>query len=305
MSRKTAKEVVLLLGLPCVIAYAIYSGVTGTGFYRWLVDLNLRLQGNGPYDVYTMLLMIPMFAFSLGILFAICSAAGWVIDRLPFTPATGSDAPAAAAAANNRADAPDVLRARKALVVFFLVLSVALMVVGGRVGLIAYRKTNPSVTFEPLNLADGVPPRTTHVKLTGVAVPSMEMRYGESNRYDTRWEAYIPVLPPHWRQGDPVVYFLHPEDSEYLQHSKPVMISQTGVLIPDGLPGPAAFLFKKHGIALGTPPIVLDTDPEADLDPLIETAAWCVGAGLLLLGVFGSLTVSWARARIRGRRLAS
>ena len=113
------------------------------------------------------------------------------------------------------------------------------------------------------------------------------------------------MLPPHWRPGDPVVYFLHPLDSEYLQHSKPVMIGQQGVLIRDGLPGPAAFLFKKHGITLGTPPIVLETDTDAELSPLIEVAVWCVGAGLLLLGIFGSLTVSWALGRIRRRRLAS
>ena len=121
----------------------------------------------------------------------------------------------------------------------------------------------------------------------------------------SNWEAYIPVLPPHWRQGDPVVYFLHPLESDYLQHSKPVMIGQQGVLIRDGLPGPAAFLFKKHGITLGTPPIVLETDTEADLGPLVETAAWCVGVGLLVFGIFGSLTVSWFLGRFRRRRLAS
>ena len=113
------------------------------------------------------------------------------------------------------------------------------------------------------------------------------------------------MLPPHWRQGDPVVYFLHPLESDYLQHSKPVTIGQPGVLIPDGLPGAAAFLFKKHGITLGTPPIVLETDTDAELSPLLEIAAWCGGSGSCFLGIFGSLTVSWALGRIRRRRLAS
>ena len=304
MSRKTAKEVVLLLGLPCALAYAIYSMVTGTGFFRWLVDLELTLQGNGPYEVYTKLLMIPMFAFSFGILIAVRLAAGWVINRLPFPADTASDAPAPAPAADNRNVTADVRRTQKTLVVFFLVISVVSMVVGVRAGLIAYRKSNQAVTFEPVNLADGIPPRSTHVKLTGLADPSLEIRFNDFGT-SSNWEAYIPVLPPNWRQGNPVVYFLHPLESDYLQHSKPVMIGQQGVLIRDGLPGPAAFLFKKHGITLGTPPIVLETDTDAELSPLIEIAAWCGGAGLLLLGIFGSLTVSWALGRVRRRRLAS
>ena len=304
MSRQTANEVVLLLGLPCALGYAMYSGMTGTGFFGWLVDLELMLQGKGPYRVDTNLLMIPMFVVSLGILSAVCRAAGWVINRLPFPPATSSDAPAPAPAADNGNVPADVRRVRKTLVVFFLVISVASMVVGVRAGLIAYRKSNEVVTFEPLNLADGIPPRSTHVKLTGLAVPSLEIRFNDFWR-SSNWEAYIPVLPPHWRQGDPVVYFLHPLESDYLQHSKPVMIGQPGVLIRDGLPGPAAFLFKRHGITLGTPPIVLETDTDADLDPLLETAGWCGGGGLLVFGIFGSLTVSWALGRIRRRRLAS
>jgi hypothetical protein len=93
--------------------------------------------------------------------------------------------------------------------------------------------------------------------------------------------------------------------SDYLQHSGPVTIGQPGVLIRDGLPGPAAFLFKKHGIKLGTPPIVLETDREADLYPLLETAFWCALFGLLVLGIFGSLTVRWLRERSRRSRLAS
>ena len=303
MSRKTAKEVVLLLGLPCALAYAIYSMITGTGFFRWLVDLELTLQGNGPYEVDTKLLMIPMFAFSFGILIAVRLAAGWVINRLPFPADTASDAPAPAPADKRNVPA-DVRRTQKTLVVFFLVISVVSMVVGVRAGLIAYRKSNQAVTFEPVNAADGIPPRSTHVKLTGLADPSLEIRFNDFGT-SSNWEAYIPVLPPNWRQGDPVVYFLHPLESDYLQHSKPVMIGQQGVLIREGLPGPAAFLFKKHGITLGTPPIVLETDTEADLGPLLKLRLGASGVGLLVFGIFGALTVSWFLDRFRRRRLAS
>ena len=286
MSRKTAEEVVVLMLTCCAVAYPFYAWITDTGLFRWFVDLELTLQGNGPYEVTDRLLLIPVYAVTWGIFIAASNAAGWVIRRLPLTPATMSDAPAPAAAADNKTG--------RAIVVVFLVGGVVSTIAGVRAGVIAYRKSNEVVTFEPFNLADGIPPRSTRVKLTGLADPSLEIQF----KIDIR-ESYIPVLPPHWRQGDPIVYFLHPHPSDYLQHSKPVMIAQQGVLIRDGLPGAAAFLFKKHGITLGTPPIVLDPDTEAELSTLLEIASWCTVLGLLVLGIFGSLTVSWLRKRHR------
>ena len=276
MSRKTAREVVILISTCCAVAYPFYSWITGTGLFRWFVELELTLQGNGPYEVDTSWLMIPVFVVTWGIFLAAYRAIGWLMSQPALSPATMSEAPAA----DNRTGQADVKRVQKIAVVFFLVSGVVSMVVAARIAWVCYRKSNEAVTYEPLNLADGIPPRTTHVKLTGLAVPSLEMRYNEFNR-SSHWEAYIPVLPPHWRQGDPVVYFLHPMHSDYLQHSGPVTIGQPGVLIRDGLPGPAAFLFKKHGIKLGTPPIVLETDREADLCTLFlkpRFGAPCLGS---------------------------
>ena len=55
-------------------------------------------------------------------------------------------------------------------------------VVGVRAGVIAYRKSSEAVTFEALNLADGVPPSSKHVKLTGLALPSLKSQYTEQLR---------------------------------------------------------------------------------------------------------------------------
>jgi hypothetical protein len=125
----------------------------------------------------------------------------------------------------------DVQRVQKIMVVFFLVSSVVSIGVGVRAALIAQRKSNEAVKFEPFNLADGIPPHSTRVKLTGLAVPSLEIQFDDYNR-SSNWQTYAPVLRAHWRQGDPVIYILHPMHSDYLQHSGPVTIGQPGVTHP-------------------------------------------------------------------------
>jgi hypothetical protein len=296
MSRKTAKEVVLLMWTCCAIAYPFYAWITDTGLFRWFADIELTRQGNGPYTVDSRLLVFCVLVATWVIFLVAYKAVGWMAGLLPLSPATIAEVPAPAPADENKTPPADVRRLQKVMVVFFLVGSVVSIAIGVRAALIAYRKSNKVVRFEPFNLADGTPPPSTHVKLTGVAVPSLGIQFDDHNR-SSYWQSYIPVLPAHWRQGDPVVYILHPMHSDYLQHSGPVTIAQPGVLIPDGLPGAAVFLFKKHGVTLGTPPMVLETDTEADLSPLLETAFWCIVFGLLVFGIFGALTVSWYRER--------
>src|SRR5208282_721085 len=100
MSRQTAKEVVILMWTCCAVAYPFYAWITGTGLFRWFVDLELTLQGNGPYEVDSKLLMIPVFVVTWGIFIAAYAITGWVTGRLPLPPATMSDAPAPAPAAD-------------------------------------------------------------------------------------------------------------------------------------------------------------------------------------------------------------
>jgi len=47
MSRQTAKEVVVLMWTCCAVAYPFYAWITDTGLFRWFVDLELTLPGNG------------------------------------------------------------------------------------------------------------------------------------------------------------------------------------------------------------------------------------------------------------------
>jgi hypothetical protein len=132
------------------------------------------------------------------------------------------------------------------------------------------------VNYEAFNLADGIAPRTSHVELTGLADPALAISVLNSGSRSN--ESYIPLLPPHWNHGDPVVYILL-TDGDYSQYSQPVMIRQTGVLIRDDLPSDIASAFVKHGIKLGAPPIVfesLKTYHDDHLDRYL-TAVLCFG----------------------------
>jgi len=143
----------------------------------------------------------------------------------------------------------------------FLLVSglLAIMVVAGA-GVTHDRKAQKPLTFELFNLADGIPPRSSHVEVTGLADPTMAIEVLDSGSRSER--PYIPLLPPGWHQGDPVVYFLgSPGDA--LQHSQPHLVVAKGVLIRDGLPGDIASQSRKRGIKLGTPPIVLDIGENA------------------------------------------
>lgn len=310
MSRETANRIGFWIWFFAAAVYPFYSLITDTGLYRWAVEIELTLQGSGPYEVDSRLLMTAVIVVSWGIFIAILFSAQRVIGVLR-TPRTAmSDArtnaptPAPehavvpARAADNKTD--------NAVVAIFLIVSLAAVIVGIYAGLIGYRKSSEVVSFEPLNIADGIAPRSTHVQLTGLVDPSLRIEFNDFHR-SSHWETYVPVLPPHWRRGDPVIYFLHRHgwDHQYdqlLQQSEEFTIAQKGVLIRDGLPSAAAFIFKKHGIVIGAPPIVLDTQTDADLDVYFYTALLCVVIGLVFVG---SIAWVWFRQRASRGRLAA
>jgi hypothetical protein len=277
MNQLTGKGILVAIWVCFGAAYPFYCWVAQAGLLRWLVDLELTLQGKGPYVIHPSWLMIPTLLISWIIPAAIYRPALYMMDQLLPPPAAIIEvprpmtyAPAPAPAAGDWA--------RNPVVICIAVGSLASIAVGVRAGVIAYRRSSEAVTFEALNLAGGAPPSSKHVKLTGLAVPSLKSQYTE-RRKSSYLNTYIPVVPPHWRQGDPVVYFLHP-DRDSFGNTEPVMIEQTGVLMRDALPGAAAFLCKKHGITLGTPTFVLEYDAHADVSPYIGTALYCILIGL-------------------------
>jgi hypothetical protein len=102
MSHQTAKEVVLLMLTCCAVANPFYAWTTGTGLFRWFVDLELTLQGNSPHEVDSRMVLLAVLVVTGGMFLAPYRAAGWVVGRLPLAPATMSEAPATAPAVDKK-----------------------------------------------------------------------------------------------------------------------------------------------------------------------------------------------------------
>jgi hypothetical protein len=276
MNRKIG---IRILAVACICfgaGYPFYCWVTQAGLFLWLSYLELELQGRGPYIVHASLLMIPTLVLSWVAVYFVYRPTAYLINRLlPAPPVAINELPTPVPAPS------DGKAKRNPVVVSLFVFSLVLIAVGVGAGVIGYLKTPKSVTYATLNLAGGAPPTSKYVKLTGLAIPSLKSQYTVGIRYPYDVETYIPVVPPNWRQGDPVVYFLHPFHDSF-GNSGPVMVAQTGVLIPDALPGAAAFIGRKHGLTLAKPTFVLEHDPQADMDPYLYTTAYCTIIGLCL-----------------------
>jgi hypothetical protein len=301
MTRQFVKRIFGVTWISLGAGYPFYCWVAQAGLYSWLVYLELMLEGKGPYTVHASLLMVPTVPISWMAVFALYKFFDSMVDRvLPPPPAFIGEAPKPVTDAPTPAPAVDKATGSPA-VLCLLAFSVFLIVVGVIAGVRAFRKSSAPITFEALNLNDGKPPGSKFVKLTGLALPSLKSQYTFEVRYPYDLETYTPVVPLRWRQGDPVVYFLHLHH-DALGTSGPVMIGQTGVLIRDALPGAAAFLAKKHGITLGNPTFVLDAHTDADLDPYFDTALYCTIIGLCL---FLPIAVSWVGELFPRKKLPS
>ncbi len=294
MNQLVANRILIAMFVCFGMGYPLYCWIAQAGVYSWLVDLELGLQGKGPYLVHASWLMIPTLVLSWLLGLAVYLPATRMIDRM-LAPAVALNEklrPEPVPAANAPTPVPDASNlVNNPLVLYFLAGSVALIMVGVLAGVIAYRESSTPVTFEALNLTDGVTPNSKYVKLTGLAITSLKSQYSFQVRSAPYVETYVPVVPPSWKQGDPVTYFLHPSHDTF-GNVEPVMIAQTGVLIRDGLSGPALFLCNKHGVKLSTPSFVLENDAHAEAGPYISAAFYCIAIGLAF---FLPIAGSWVK----------
>jgi hypothetical protein len=151
-------------------------------------------------------------------------------------------------------------------------------------------------SYEPFNLADGAAPRTSHVELTATVDPRLAIARLYSG--SSSMESYIPLLPPHWHHGDPVVYFLR-TDSDYSQISQSVPIRQDGEMIRDALPSDIASEFVRRGIKVAASPMVFES-AETYVDPRGDgfLAAALIAGIYAFTAIFTFASVRWAARAI-------
>jgi hypothetical protein len=244
--------------------YGLYAWLSYSGPFRWLADFEIEHFGSYQERLTAIAVSLMTLVLSAPLFF--------LIDRVIRRRPSLQPAPMTAVPIGKGPVTKTQVRA-------ILVLGLGAIVVAACAGVLGYRKLQEPVTFEPLNLADGIQPRSSHFELTGMAVPSMQIAFTGRDITTT----YMPLVPPQWHKGDPVVYFLSRDGDHLDSDSHSFQIRQQGVLIRDDLPGAVASRYEKHGIKLGTPPMVLYTAEHDDLIPYWITAALGGCFGLFLL----------------------
>jgi hypothetical protein len=170
--------------------------------------------------------------------------------------------------------------------------------IAGAAGWIGYSKTQQQLQLEALDLSTGEKPASGHVVMTALVQADLASRYtyttkvsGSARRY-----AYVPLTSSTWRRGEPIAYFLKTDASLVEGKTGPFRITTpSSRLVSNGLPGPILDLYRKHGIALVDPPVVLDLNTHAEAD-LYFWAAFLAGLpGLFCLAMSMGLTIRQRR----------
>jgi hypothetical protein len=281
----------------CLFAYALYSWMTFTGAYPWIAELEVAHFGS--YDVNATFLILVIGLVLVPAVLVLVPI--HVVRKLRGLPTVNLTAPAAVPAK------PMSPANERRIYLGIGALGLVMFLVGGA---ITYNKSQRVVTFVPFDVSGGVAPTSDYVELTGIAVPRMQLQFEEKSSGHTTTTTYIPVLPQGWKKGDPVTYFLRPNFTYYASEagshpmdadSPAFRIKQTGVLFRDDLPGLIGARYEQLAIKLGTPPIVLDTNPRSELAVYwgitFAGGIMVVMTPMLLIG----LRIKNARARKRAR----
>jgi hypothetical protein len=188
----------------------------------------------------------------------------------------------------------------------FVLLGVVALAVAAGAGWYGYAKSMETVDVESLDLSKGDTPRSTHVAITGIARTEYIIEFGTKTSGTTILDRYIPLTPANWRPGQPLVYFMKTNTTAYMPpggsmvmlspRTPPFQITtQPGVLVRDGLPGPVGEGYRKNNIAVSSPPIVLDLNPGADLQPFFVTAGVSGVLSFFMLVAAGAAAVRQRR----------
>jgi hypothetical protein len=277
---KGVKKYLVWLYMAGCFAYVGYEWYSYTGLYRFAAEWQMSMFGS--YSM-KMTLLVPLLVLLIP---------GLMVARM-----LGVEVDARRSAAVNAS--PRVV----------LALGLVLIAVAAGAGWYGYGKASAEVTFEAFDLSNSQAPQSTHVVMTGFAHTEYQVEFETKSGGSTSLDRYIPITAASWRRGDPLVYFMKTNATAYMppeggkffefsQRTPPFPITtEPGVLIKNDLPGPVVEVYRKHNVAVGPLPLVLDLDTGADTRPYFITA----GVG----GLAGfSCLLAAAMMALRHRRLA-
>ncbi|WP_157088650.1 hypothetical protein [Bradyrhizobium jicamae] len=259
-------------------AYIVYEWYAYAGVYRLAAEW--QLENYGSYQVRLILIVTILVLLSPA---AVLVSLSGMQDQLR---TAGSGAGSSA---------------------IFALLGVVALAVAAGAGWYGYTKSTEAVDVESLDLSKGDTPRSTHVTITGIARTEYIVEFGTKSGSTTTLDRYIPLTPPTWRPGQPLVYFMKTNMTAYmppggggmlmLSPRTPAfqMTTQPGVLVRDGLPGAVREHFRKNNLAVASPPIVLDLSPGAEVKPFFITAGVSGVLGFLMLVAAGAATLRQRR----------
>jgi hypothetical protein len=268
-----------------VIAYGGYAAYSYTGLYRLAAEW--QMQAFGSYES-----KLTFFAPVLILMLPVA-----LVERIfGLGPKKRSVSARAAVSGPSRASA-----ASSRLPVVLALIGLIAMALAAGAGLLGYRISLAQNNFETVDLGNNGAPGSAHVVMTAVAQTEYILKFETTVGGTTRVDAYVPLTPQNWRRGDPLVYFLKTNATVYLPAGefKPLayaretppfrMTTQPATLVRNALPGPIVEGYRKRGIALAEPQIVLDLDQDADAQP------YFVAMGVLgLIGLCCLVTAAMA-----------
>lgn len=277
---KSGLKWVIWLYIAAASAYIFYEWYAYAGVYRLAAEW--QLENYGSYQVRLTLIVTILVLLSPA---AVLVSLSGMQDQLR---TAGSGAGSSA--------------------IFALLGGVVALAVAAGAGWYGYAKSMETFDIEGLDLSKGDTPRSTHVTITGIARTEYIVEFGTKSGSTTTLDRYIPLTPPTWRPGQPLVYFMKTNITAYmppgggmlmLSPRTPAfqMTTQPGVLVRDGLPGPVREHYRKNNLAVASPPIMLDLSSGADVKPFFVTAGVSGVLGFFMLVAAGA-------AALRQRRLA-
>jgi hypothetical protein len=276
MNKTTAARIVQIY-IILVVLYALYGVYSYTGIYKWLAEWQLAQfkSYNTRLTLAGAIFLPALPAWLIATIFRIPYRTGWIGGK----------------SGDKSSGSPSHLTW---MAVFGLI---AIAVASGS-ALLGYYKSQHVSATENLDLSLQNTAQSDHVRLTGIAHTDMVLELKSSAG---PLKTYVPLTPPNWRRTDPLVYFLLTNVDAYIgpdgkvtlldPKTPPFRMTQTGVLVPDDLPGPIAEAYRKNGLILASPPLVLELETGADLARywVVAGVGGFFGVILLFVSLLGRL----------------